>query len=276
VRVTAGNENCPPAALDERATLSRIGAEPDVRLACQLRPQGNVSVVPLVRTARPVYRQTAPQRGGEREIVVLYCDFRNRNDLAADHLPQDLLYVLTLYVEGIGNAVRAHGGTLSSIGPDSICALFGIDQSAERAAQQALQAAGAIEGVLSDLNNRLDRRHEGRLKVAVSIHAGRAAVGEVGSAEAPLTLAIGEAVTVVNGLRKAAADRDKAFAISEQVYREAGLEPPPHDRMTLPAANPDDAAAVAYLSNAAPLPSPTWTLHGEIGRRAMLRRLWTG
>ena len=100
VRVTAGEDFCPPAGSDEQATLDRIGAPPDVRLACQLRPRGDISVVPLVRTARPVYRQTAPQRSGEREIVVLVCDFRNRAELAGDHLPQDLLYVLTLYVEG--------------------------------------------------------------------------------------------------------------------------------------------------------------------------------
>ena len=32
----------------------------------------------------------------------------------------------------------------------------------------------------------------------------------------------------------------------------------------------------AYLSDAAPAPSPTWTLHGEVGRRTMLRRLLAG
>ena len=108
-----------------------------MRLACQLRPQGDISVVPLVRTARPVYRATAPQRSGEREIVVLFCDFRNRADLSADHLPQDLLYVLTLYVEGIGNAIRASGGTLSYVEFDSICALFGHDGGGQRRAGRA-------------------------------------------------------------------------------------------------------------------------------------------
>jgi hypothetical protein len=35
-------------------------------------------------------------------------------------------------------------------------------------------------------------------------------------------------------------------------------------------------SVTAYLSDQAPVPSPNWTLHGEIGRRAMLRRLWAG
>ena len=271
VRVTAGEEFCPPAANDEQGTLERIGAPPDVRLACQLRPQGDISVVPLVRTARPIYRATAPQRSREREVVVLFCDFRNRADLSTDHLPQDLLYVLTLYVEGVGNAIRASGGTLSYVEFDSICALFGHEGDAN-AAQGALRAAGAIEGVIADLNNRLGRQHDNRVKIAVSIHAGHAAIGEIGSSEPPMLMAIGEAIDVANDLRKAAAERDKAFAISEKVYAEAGLARSPRTRSR----SAPEPATTVFLSDAAPIPSPTWTLHGELGRRAMLRRLWAG
>ena len=271
VRVTAGEEHCPPAANDEQETLNRIEATPDVRLACQLRPEGDISVVPLVRTARPIYRATAPQRGGEREVVVLFCDLRNRADLSTDHLPQDLLYVLTLYVEGVGNAIRASGGALSYVEFDSICALFGHEGDAN-AAQGALRAAGAIEGVIADLNNRLGQRRDSKVRIAVSIHAGRAAIGEVGSSEPPMLMAIGEAVDVANDLRKAAAERDKAFAISEKVYAYAGLAPVHQDSITIGPA----PGITAYLSDAAPIPSPHWTLHGELGRRAMLRRLWAG
>jgi adenylate cyclase len=276
VRVLSGEEFCPPAGIDERATLDRIGAPPDVRLACQLRPQGDISVVPLVSTARPIYRQTAPQLiSAERKIVVLFCDFRNRADLTADHLPQDLLYILTLYVEGVGNAIRAAGGTLSTVATDSICALFGLDGNHERAAQGALRAAGAIEAVISDLNNRLGRQSGGGIKIAVSIHAGRAAVGEIGSSDPPTVMAVGEAIDAANDLRKAAAEHDKPFAISEPVHAAAGLDPVVQDTATIRLAG-FDAFITAYLSDAAPVPSPSWTLHGKQGRGAKLRRLLAG
>jgi adenylate cyclase len=270
VRVTAGEEFCPPAANDELTTLQRIGASPDVRLACQLRPQGDISVVPLVRTARPVYRQTA-QRGGEREVVVLFCDFRNRRELSADHLPQDLLYLLTLYAEGVGNAIRASGGTMSYVELDSICALFGHEGDAN-AAQGALRAAGAIEGVVADLNRRLGKKHDDRIKTAVSMHQGRAAVGEIGSSDPPVLMAVGEVVDGANDLRKTAAEHDKAFAISEAVYAEAGLVPV-HADIVMAGVG---AGIKAYLTDFAPIPSTSWTLHGELGRGALLRRLWAG
>ena len=271
VRVTSGGDRCPAPANDERGTLERIGAPPGVRLGCQLRPQGDISVVPLMRTARPVYRGNAPQRGRDSEIVVMFCDFRNRAELAHDHLPQDLLYVLALYIEGIGNAVRACGGALGTVGIDSICALFGHEADANPA-QGALRAAGAIEGVVADLNSRLGRQSDHKIKITVSIHTGHAAITEIGSSEPPTLMAMGEAVDVVNELRKAAAERGKAFAISQKVYAEAGLDPVHHDRIMVGSGR----GISACLSDTAPIPAPDWTLHGKIGRGATLRRMWAG
>jgi len=165
------------------------------------------------------------RRGGEREVVVLFCDFLNRVELARDHLPQDLLYVITLYVEALGNAIRAARGTLSYVELDSVCALFGLECDVTEGAKQALQAAGTIERAISDLNERLGRQWDCKMKIAVSIHAGSAAIGEIGSSDPPAMMAIGEAVDVANELRKAAVVHDMAIAISEPVYKAAAVVP---------------------------------------------------
>ena len=271
VRVTAGDEFCPAAGADEQATLDRIGAAPDVRLACQLRPEGDISVIPLVRTERPNYRVAAPQRSAEREIVVLYCDFLNRAELAGDHMAQDMLYVLTLYVEAIAKAIRASGGTVSYVAPDSICALFGLERALAQAARQALQAARAIEAVMADLNERLGRQWHCKVSIAVSLHAGRAVVGEIASSDPPAVMALGEAMDEANELRKAAAARGKAFAISQPVYAAAGLVADGEDKVVLRSAG-TEAPIAACLSASAPLPPPAPTAQGR--GRATLQRLW--
>ncbi len=269
VRVTAGEDSCPAAGTDERATLDRIGASPDIRLACQLRPSGDISVVPLVRTARPVYRPTAPQRSAEREVVVMFCDFLNRDELARDQLPQDLLYLLTLYGEALGNAIRAANGTLSTVGLDGICALFDVGREPARAARRALRAAAAIERVVSDLDNRLGREGNRKMNIAVSIHAGRAVVGEVGSTDPPTVMAVGEAMEVANELRKAVAARGKSFAISEPVTTAAGVDPAAGEKVML---RSPGAAVAAWLSASAPITPPP----SRLAERAALPRLWSG
>src|SRR5258708_6982633 len=118
------------------------------------------------------------------------------------------------------------------------------------AAQGAVRAAGAIEGVIADLNNRLGRQPDNRLKIAVSIHGGHAAIGEIGASEPPTLMAIGDAIDVANDLRKAAAERGKAFAISQAVYTEAALSPVAEDKITVGS----EPATIVFLSDAAPIP----------------------
>jgi adenylate cyclase len=55
VRVIEGTDRCPPPASDERRTLQRIHASSDVRLACQLRPEGDVAVAPVLPLRRARY-----------------------------------------------------------------------------------------------------------------------------------------------------------------------------------------------------------------------------
>ncbi len=277
VQITAGTEHCPPAAADEQATLERIGAAPDVRLACQLRPSGNISVLPLVRTAAPVYRPPARERASERNVVLMYCDFLNRRQLANEELPQDLLYLITLYGEAVSEAIRTAGGTLVTIGLDGICALFGLDHQPARAAWLALQAAGILERALSGIDDRLGREGNRALKVAVTIHAGRAVVGEIGSHDAPAMMAVGEAVDAANELRrelsKAAAAHGRRFAVSEPVTTAAGVDPAIGDKVTV-RAHGSGAPIAASLSASPPaLPQPRTRL---AERGAALQRLWKG
>jgi adenylate cyclase len=275
VRILAGEDACPPAEAAEQATLERIGAGSDVRLACQLRPEGDISVVPLVRTERPNYRPTAPRRNTEREVVVMFCDFLNHAELARSQLPQDLLYVLTLYVEALGNAIRTNGGTLSYVELDSVCALFGLERTPEQAARQALQAAAAIERATSDLNERFGRQWDCKVQVAVSIHAGRAVVGEISSLQPPAIMAVGAAMDIANELRKAAATRGKAFAVSEPVYAAVGLEPTFPDKVMIAQRGSDAKIAVSLSATAPDLPT-SWRRRSEQVGRATLQRLWSG
>jgi adenylate cyclase len=49
VRVVDGAGHCPPPEPDELRTLERVRASADVRLACQLRPNANIVVMPLFK-----------------------------------------------------------------------------------------------------------------------------------------------------------------------------------------------------------------------------------
>jgi adenylate cyclase len=105
VRVVAGQDQCAPPADDERRTLLRVHAAPDTRLACQLRPFGNIEVVPLL-TAAP---RAPASDAAEHEVAVMLVDFRWQH-AQPRLLPHDLLYALNRFSETVGGVTRAAGG----------------------------------------------------------------------------------------------------------------------------------------------------------------------
>src|SRR5216683_423796 len=186
------------------ASLERIKAEPDLRLACQLRPDNDISVVPLVRADRPIYRQTMPPVDADRDIVLLFCDFSNRVALEREHMAHDVLFVFTRYAESACGAIRAVGGTISYVAHDSICAVFGLTGSLARASRQALAATIDIDQALQELNAGLDRRWGCKADIIVTVHAGHAALSHIGQGMETI-VAAGKALEIAQGLREAAA-----------------------------------------------------------------------
>ena len=117
----------PAPATEEQRVLRAIRAPSNVRLACQLRPRGPVSVVPLLlsskvshgRFRRPVYAE-----GREQEIVVLFADLRDFTRLAEARLPYDVVFILNRYFEAMGQAIEAAAERRKFIG-DEVMALLG-------------------------------------------------------------------------------------------------------------------------------------------------------
>jgi NTE family protein len=76
VRVIDGASHCPRPGPDERRTLERVRASPDVRLACQLRPDQDIAVVPLfsAQNANSPQRTTYEVRHYDAENITISYD----------------------------------------------------------------------------------------------------------------------------------------------------------------------------------------------------------
>lgn len=227
VRVIEGLQDQPPPTAQERGTLARIKAGPNVRLACQFRPTHNVTVVPILSTGRNGV--TALVRGGraqgqEREVAVLFCDLRGFTSLTEKRLPFDTVFILNRYFEVVGEAVEDAGGYIDKFIGDGVLALFGLRTPPQEAARQAMDAALRIKAGLARLNEDYASEFEHPLRIAMGLHAGPAIIGQMGYGQATSLTAVGDTINAASRLEGLAKELDVELVISEDLATRAGLD----------------------------------------------------
>lgn len=256
VRVVEGQEALPPPGETEVATLARIEAAADVRLACQLRPAAGLSVVPLLPAppSGAIRGSLRPQRRGqEAEIAVLFCDLRGFTGLAERRLPFDTVYLLNRYFATAGLAVERAGGRVDKFIGDGMMALFGIDGERDRGCRQALDAARRIAEGIAGLNAAMADELERPLRVAMGLHAGAAIVGEMGYGRATSLTAIGDSVNVAARLEGIAKELNAELVVSAPVVTWAGLALPGCATRDVPVRGRSEAIRVHVVPSATAL-----------------------
>ena len=227
VQVVEGAASLPKPESTELTTLHRINADPGVRLACQLRPLHDISVVPLLvpttEGALPVGSQQI-NPGREQEIVILFCDIRSFTMLTEAQLPYDIVFLLNRYFAIVGQAVEHAGGRLDKFIGDGAMALFGLKGSPEDACRNALKAAARIVSEIERLNDELSAELSMPLRVAIGIHSGPAIVGAMGYGNVKNLTAIGDTVNVASRLETIAKELDSTLVVSEPTIQLAGSD----------------------------------------------------
>ncbi|MFN4276020.1 MAG: adenylate/guanylate cyclase domain-containing protein [Ferrovibrio sp.] len=213
-----------PDAAEQRV-LERIGAPPGVRLACQIRPEADISITPLLPAGVPakvVYGTASHAQGAERRIAILFADLRGFTKLSESKLPYDVVFVLNQYFKAMGEAVEGAGGRLDKFIGDGVMALFGIEEGPEEGCRRALDAAQRMASGLQRLNEALKMDLDQMLKLGIGIHCGPAIVGEMGHGSAMHLTAVGDAVNTASRLESATKDFGAELVISAEVAERAG------------------------------------------------------
>jgi adenylate cyclase len=184
VRIIKGAAYLAPPGPDERRTLDRIGNPFGVRLACQIRPQADIAVEPLVRTrvyaSSNVVRFGAAIEGGtEMEIAALFVDVRESTRLATGRLPYDTLFLFDRYIQVVTAGIQDNGGHVTSIAGDGVMSMFGVNGNGALAARDAFRAASQVWEGIEALSLELADELQVPLQIGIGLHVGTAVVGVI-------------------------------------------------------------------------------------------------
>jgi adenylate cyclase len=268
IRISHGISPLPPPSASEQRVLQRVGAPPNVRLACQLRPTGNISVTPLLPASaqpRDGYAQPSYLAGQERIIAVLFADLRTFTGIAEQKLPYDLVFLLNSYFESVGDAIVSAGGIIDKFIGDGVMALFGVDSGPEEGCRQALTAAKIMVANVNTLSRTLAEELAEPLKIGIGIHCGPAVVGRMGYGSTVHLTAIGDTVNVASRLQDLTKEYSCQLIISEQVAEQAGLVVSAFPRHELTVRNRREALAIFVVEDVEVLATERSTGETSIG-----------
>jgi len=257
VRVRAEVGSIDPPEPEEQRVLRRIAATPNIRLACQLRPRGNVEVTPLLppfAAAADGRRRVDVVQGSEREIAILFADIRGFTALSEGRLPYDVVFVLNRYFAAMGRAVEAAGGRVDKFIGDGVMALFGIESGTRLGCREALAAARLMSGRLVELNSSLGAELDSPLRIGIGMHCGPVIVGEMGYGRAAAITAIGDAVNTASRLEGLTKTYDCELVVSDETVARAGLDLSGFPRYEIEIRGKREMLAVRTLERAADLP----------------------
>ncbi|MBV8166557.1 MAG: adenylate/guanylate cyclase domain-containing protein [Alphaproteobacteria bacterium] len=258
VRVLSGLDTQPPPSATERAVLARVGADVHTRLACQLQPTGDITIVPLLpatATAADGHAKSRYRAGQERFVAILFCDMRGSTPIAEKRLPYDIVFLLNRFFETIGSAVLASGGFPNQFIGDSVMALFGLEVSPEEGCRQALAAARAIAQKLDELNKLLADDLPMPVRIGIGIHAGTAIVGEMGYRETSTITAVGDPVHVAARLQELTKTYTCQLVVSDVVGEHAKIDLSGFARHEIQVRGRQEPLAIRTLETAHDLPA---------------------
>ena len=229
IRIVGDRTPLPPPSPGERAVLERAGFGPDspVRLACQLRPQTDVVLVPLLPPNVDVsqaYGRSRAHGGEERHVVSMFVDMRGSTRLAEQRMPYDIVFIINRFLAAVSQAVIEAGGAPNQFLGDGLLALFGVTTDARTASRQAVHAAALIARNVDRFNELFKENLGEPVQFGIGIHGGEVILGDVGYSEHRVFTAIGDAVNVTARLQEQTKALQCEVVLSDDVCRAAGLK----------------------------------------------------
>ncbi|MCJ7684248.1 MAG: adenylate/guanylate cyclase domain-containing protein [Desulfobacteraceae bacterium] len=227
VYIMDGLSNCQPRNEKEKQVADKFGFPQNVRLACQTKISGNVTI------RRPVVDKldieiilkqfgNAPgtKLGIEKDLAILFTDIEKYTEFAGSFPAYDVVHVLNRYYQTMNEIIVQHKGVISDVAGDGILALFGVIEDSENPVLDAINAVRAMNGALTQFNKYLDQMYDWSFGIRAGINFGKVIIGNFDTGMMHKISAIGDAVNLASRIETANKDFGTQLLISQWANEE--------------------------------------------------------
>ncbi|HBV00225.1 adenylate/guanylate cyclase domain-containing protein [Thalassospira lucentensis] len=239
----------------EAAALKSIQAPHGMRLACQIKPQNDLAVVPLMApnaSARDG-RRPGGLSGSERQVVSMFIDLRDSTRLGEMKMPYDVLFILNQFFAEMTEALRSTGGYYAQFTGDGLMALYGHESDdTERMILNAFEGAAEMLRRIEGLNDHLKSELPHALRIGIGIHMGKAIVGEMGPPGRENISAIGDTINTAARLEAQTKGHGVPLVISKTLFDHGPIPLPENAVLHEVALRGKDQSVAYYALDAMP------------------------
>ena len=224
VRILDGIHNLNPKTAFELSSSQARKWDPSIRLACQARPKGDVTLQRLIWSNSEVnnlQKELAPTgRAEERPIAILFCDLRNYTNLSSKNLNFDIAYMLNKFYTALGEPILMNNGIIYQYVGDEIIGVFGTSGgTAKKNCEDAIRAALGMQYALDNLNRTDLKDIDINLKSGIGINFGTAFIGHLGHPTHKQFSVIGDPVNVASRIQNETKATNTNILISDSVLK---------------------------------------------------------
>ncbi len=225
VYIIDGLSNCLPRNAKEKQLAERLGFPENIRLACQTKIRGNITIRRLVvddLDIKIILKQfgdtSGTKLGQEKDLTILFTDIENYTQFAEALPAYDVVHTLNRYYQTMNDIIVQHKGIISDVAGDGILALFGVLEDRENPVLDAIDAVRAMHTALIRFNAYLHPIYNRSFEIRAGINFGKVIVGSFDTGMMSKISAIGDAVNFASRIEDMNKDFGTRLLISQSAF----------------------------------------------------------
>ena len=151
-----------------------------------------------------------------KEVSILFADIRSFSKISENLEAEEVLFMLNEFFGIMVNIVFRNNGVLDKFIGDQIMAVFGVIDSEDGGAYDAVKTSLEIQKATEELMNFRSENGKETFEIGIGINTGNAIIGSVGSENRMDYTVIGDCVNIASKLEQTA--KGSEIIIGEETY----------------------------------------------------------
>jgi adenylate cyclase len=224
ITILEGEKNCSPPTSAEKALAKKLDFPVHVRLACQTKVTGDVSIRRMVIDNEDIdilENQIATGAvSSDRQIALLVATIRGATNFDEVNFHYDIVYIMSRYFHRVQKVIGQYGGVVPNVMGTKVMAVFGSEKNSSLAAERAVWAGLELIQKIEELNIFLKKLAYQPLNISIGIHYGASVLIPLDANNSNVFTPLGAIANSVSRIEAVNQEVGSNLLVSESIYKQ--------------------------------------------------------